>query len=302
MGTPDFACASLQALHDAGHEIVAAFTRADAPQGRGMKLAPPPVKTLAQRLDIPVFQPTKMRDGTVLSQLRALAPDLVAVVAYGRILPEEMLHAAPYGCVNVHGSLLPKYRGAAPIQWALARGETETGVTTQHMARGIDEGDMIFHAATPILPEDTAGSLHDRLMEMGAALLVKTAAALADGNAPRTAQDCAQATYAPLVTREHALIDWTKSAWEIDCHIRAFTPWPTAFTTAGGAVLRIHEARAADGDAFGAPGEARYSERDGLTVSCGRGVLLVTRIQAQGGRAMTPGEYLRGHSLPERLG
>ena len=302
MGTPAFACVSLQALTNAGHEIAGVFTRADAPQGRGMKLIPPPVKTLALALGIPVHQPVKLRDGTALSLIRGIAPDLIAVVAYGRLLPEDILISAPRGCVNVHGSLLPKYRGAAPIQWAIAHGETETGVTTQHMARGMDEGDMIFSDRTPILPRDTAGSLHDRLMDMGARLLVRTVEALERGHAPRVPQNENEATYAPPVTREHARIDWTRSAAALDCHIRAFHPWPVAHTAAGGAVLRIHAAEPADRGIADEPGSVFFSEEGGLFVSCGEGSLHITLLQAQGGKPMRPQEFLRGHTLPPRLG
>lgn len=301
MGTPDFACASLQALYDAGHELCGVFTRPDAPGGRGMKLTAPPVKQLSIKLDIPVHQPIKMRDGSALELVRSLSPELIAVVAYGRILPSDILSAAPFGCINVHGSLLPKYRGSAPVQWAVVKGETETGVTTMHMSEGMDEGDMIYTAVTPISETDTGGSVYDRLMDMGGGLLVKTVADLGVGIAPRMPQDNALATYAPPVRREHAVIDWKRTAPEIDCHIRGFSPWPGAWTTADGAVFRIHCAKRADKPAFGATGTLRPCGKEGLLVSCGEGALLITSLQAAGGKAMTPEEYSRGHALPERF-
>lgn len=271
MGTPEFARASLQALLDAGHEICGVFTRPDAPRGRGMKLTPPPVKDLALERDIPVYQPTKLRDGTALELIQKLAPELIAVVAYGRLLPEEILTAAPLGCINVHGSLLPKYRGAAPVQWAVAKGESVTGVTTMYLAPEMDTGDMIFTDSTPISPTDTGSTVYDRLADMGGRLLVKTVAALADGIAPRIPQEHSQATYAPPVTKEDMRIDWSRPAAEIDCHIRAFSPM--AWTMSGEMRIRILEAKLTDGK------------------------LEILRVQASGGKPMPLADYLRGHNL-----
>jgi methionyl-tRNA formyltransferase len=273
MGTPRFAARSLAALHAAGHTLCGAFCRADAPSGRGMKLTPPPVKTLAQELGLPVYQPVKLRDGAAAELIASLRPEVIAVVAYGRILPPEILSIAP--CVNVHASLLPKYRGAAPVQWAIYRGEAVTGVTTMYMAEELDAGDMIFAEPLPITASHTGGTLYDELAELGAALLVKTLAAVADGTAPRIPQDPAGATYAPPVTKEHARLDWSRSPEELERQIRAFQPAPAAWTTGDGRVYKIHAAEVRGGK------------------------LEITRLQAPGGRAMDLADYLRGHTLPQ---
>ena len=243
MGTPDFAVPSLQGLIDDGHEILAVYTQPDKPVGRKQVLTPPPVKALALEHGLPVYQPTKMRDGTVAAQLRELAPDLIAVVAYGRILPKEILEIPPYGCINVHGSLLPRWRGAAPIQWAVIAGDEMAGVTTMKMAEGLDTGDMLLTYETKVGEKETAGELFDRLAQSGAELLTQTLVKL-DEITPRP-QDDAQSCYAHMLDKQMAVIDWSKSAHEIDCLIRGLNPWPIALTTLSGERLKVFAAEKA---------------------------------------------------------
>ncbi|MCL1807573.1 MAG: methionyl-tRNA formyltransferase [Oscillospiraceae bacterium] len=271
MGTPDFARASLAALLDMPEvSVTGVFTQPDRAAGRGMKSLPSPVKVLALEHGLPVFQPVKMRDGAALGHLRECSPDLVVVVAYGRMLPREMLDFPPLGCVNVHASLLPELRGAAPIHWAIARGYTETGVTTQRMAEECDAGELLFSETTPIGDREDTPSLHDRLRELGAALLQKTVCALADGTAKPIPQDHAKATFAPILRKEDGIIDPALPAAEQDRLIRAMTPWPGA--TLNG--LKIHRARLVpDGD----------GER-----------LELLEVQAPGKKRMSAEEYFRG--------
>jgi methionyl-tRNA formyltransferase len=268
MGTPVFACASLEALLDMPeHTVVGVFTQPDRAAGRGMRLLPSPVKTLAAERNIPVFQPAKMRDGTAINQLRELQPDLVVVVAYGRMLPHEMLELPPLGCVNVHASLLPELRGAAPIQWAIARGLSKTGVTTQLMAEECDAGDILYQEAILIGEQEDASSLHDRLQNTGAALLQKTVRAIACGAVIPVPQNHEKATYAPILRKEDGVIDPSLSAVEIDRLIRAMNPWPGA--TLNG--LKIHRAC--------------------LT---GDGTLKLLEVQTPGKKRMSAEEYFRG--------
>ena len=265
MGTPDFAVPSLEALIAAGHDVCGVFTQPDKPKNRGMKLLPTPVKVCAQAHGIPVFQPVKLRDGTALAQI-----ELIVVAAYGRILPDDILAAPPKGCINVHSSLLPKYRGAAPINWAVLNGDSETGVTIMHMAHDLDAGDIIDQAATPIDPDETVVSLHDRLAQMGAELLVKVVADIAAGTAARTPQDHGKATLAPMLSRELSPMDFTRPARELHNQVRDAAP---------GAIL--------------AAGKA------GIQVACGGGtVLRIDELQADGGKRMKAADYLRGHPIP----
>lgn len=293
MGTPDFAVPSLQALLDAGHEIAAVYTQPDKPVGRRQLLTPPPVKELALHCGLPVYQPTRLRDGTEAARLRELAPDLIAVVAYGRILPREILEIPRLGCVNVHGSLLPKYRGAAPIQWAVINGETETGITTMVMGEGLDTGDILMVQRTPIDPEETAGELFERLAPMGAACLVKTAAALEAGRIAPVKQDESRATYAPMLDKKMAALDFTRSARELHNLIRGLNPWPVAVTDFGGKRLKVFAARVEKGS--GEPGTVLDAGR--FVVACGDGALRFTEVQLEGSRRMSAGEFLRGKKL-----
>ena len=230
MGTPDFAVPCLQSLLDAGHEVCAVFTQPDKPKGRGYAMTPPPVKVLALAHNLPVYQPTTLRTQEAAQQIREMQPECIVVVAYGKILPKEILEIPPYGCINVHASLLPKYRGAAPIQWSVLNGDAETGVTTMYMAEGLDTGDMLLKARTAIGPEETAGELHDRLAKMGAELIVETLRAVAEGTIQRIPQGDAETCYASMLTKELGKIDWNRPARELHNLVRGLSPWPVAET------------------------------------------------------------------------
>ena len=295
MGTPDFAVPCLQRLLEDGHEVPAVFTQPDKPVGRHAVLTPPPVKQLALSHGIPVYQPTKMRDGTVAALLRELAPDCLVVVAYGRILPQEILDVPPRGCVNIHGSLLPRYRGAAPIQWSVIRGETVTGVTSMVMDAGMDTGDIIDTLTTPIGENETAGELFERLAPLGARLLSTTLAAIADGTVTRRPQNDAEATMAPMLEKAMGRLDLTRPAQELHNQVRGMNPWPGAFCTAGGKTLKIHETRVAAGS--GAPGTLLCA--DPVTVACGEGALQLVTVQPEGKPRMAAEAWLRGARLPQ---
>ena len=295
MGTPDFAVPCLQRLLEDGHEVPAVFTQPDKPVGRHAVLTPPPVKQLALSHGIPVYQPTKMRDGTVAALLRELAPDCLVVVAYGRILPQEILDVPPRGCVNIHGSLLPRYRGAAPIQWSVIRGETVTGVTSMFMDAGMDTGDIIDTLTTPIGENETAGELFERLAPLGARLLSATLAAIADGTVTRRPQNDAEATMAPMLEKAMGRLDLTRPAQELHNQVRGMNPWPGAFCTAGGKTLKIHETRVAAGS--GAPGTLLCA--DPVTVACGEGALQLVTVQPEGKPRMAAEAWLRGARLSQ---
>lgn len=295
MGTPDFAVPCLQRLLEDGHEVPAVFTQPDKPVGRHAVLTPPPVKQLALSHGIPVYQPTKMRDGTVAALLRELAPDCLVVVAYGRILPQEILDVPPRGCVNIHGSLLPRYRGAAPIQWSVIRGETVTGVTSMFMDAGMDTGDIIDTLTTPIGENETAGELFERLAPLGARLLSTTLAAIADGTVTRRPQNDAEATMAPMLEKAMGRLDLTRPAQELHNQVRGMNPWPGAFCTVGGKTLKIHETRVAAGS--GAPGTLLCA--DPVTVACGEGALQLVTVQPEGKPRMAAEAWLRGARLPQ---
>lgn len=295
MGTPDFAVPCLQRLLEDGHEVPAVFTQPDKPVGRHAVLTPPPVKQLALSRGIPVYQPTKMRDGTAAALLRELAPDCLVVVAYGRILPQEILDVPPRGCVNIHSSLLPRYRGAAPIQWSVIRGETVTGVTSMFMDAGMDTGDIIDTLTTPIGENETAGELFERLAPLGARLLSTTLAAIADGTVTRRPQNDAEATMAPMLEKAMGRLDLTRPARELHNQVRGMNPWPGAFCTAGGKTLKIHETRVAAGS--GAPGTLLCA--DPVTVACGEGALQLVTVQPEGKPRMAAEAWLRGARLPQ---
>ena len=296
MGTPDFAVPSLQALLDAGHEVCAVYTQPDKPQGRKQILTAPPVKSLAQQRGIPVYQPQTLKDEAEQERLRALAPEVIIVVAYGKLLPKAVLDIPPRGCINVHGSLLPRWRGAAPIQWAVIAGDEKAGVTTMQMAEGLDTGDMLLTYETAVGARETAGELFDRLAQAGAKLLVETLEKL-DRITPRP-QDDSQSCYAHMLDKAMAVIDWTKSAREIDCLVRGLNPWPVALTTLAGARLKIYAAEPAEGS--GKPGEVLESEpKKGLVVACGSGALALHEVQLVGGKRMQSADFLRGHAVPK---
>ena len=299
MGTPDFAVPSLDALAAAGHQLVGAFSQPDKPKNRGMKLQPTPVKVCAERLGVPVFQPTKLRDGTALETIRQLDPDLIVVAAYGRILPQEILDYPRLGCINVHSSLLPKYRGAAPIHWAILNGEKETGVTIMHMALALDAGDIIRQRTTPIDPDETVEDLHDRLAQLGAELLVETVAQLADGTATRTPQEESQVTLAPMLSQALSPMDWTRPARALHDQVRGLIPWPAAVTELGGVRCKILATTVLDETTGKAPGSVVAADKTGLKLACGDGrVLRIDRLQADGGKRLAAADYLRGHPIP----
>lgn len=294
MGTPDFAVPSLQALIDAGHDVCAVYTQPDKPQGRKQILTAPPVKTLALEHDIPVFQPNTLKNEDEQARLRELAPEVIIVVAYGKLLPKAVLDIPSHGCINVHGSLLPRWRGAAPIQWAVIAGDEKAGVTTMQMAEGLDTGDMLLTYETKVGEKETAGELFDRLAQSGAELLTQTLVKL-DEITPRP-QDDAQSCYAHMLDKQMAVIDWSRSAHEIDCLIRGLNPWPIALTTLSGERLKVFAAEKANGN--GEPGTVLEADpKKGLTVACGEGALKLTEIQLVGGKRMKATDFLRGHVI-----
>ena len=295
MGTPDFAAVSLEKLISSGYDVCGVFTQPDKPKSRGMKMDCSPVKKAALAAGLPVWQPVKLRDGTALEVIRSLAPDVIVVVAYGRILPRDILDVPRLGCINIHGSLLPKYRGSAPIQWAVLNGEKTTGVCSMYMAEEMDAGDVIFTAETSVGPEETSGELFDRLAPMGAELLVKTLCAIEAGTAPRTPQDPAQATFAPMITKQMCPIDWNRTSEEIGCQVRGLLPWPVATAAFGGTVFKVFEV--CPGTKCGVPGTVLGCTQDGLEVACADGSLVITQLQAPGGRRMRAADYFRGHPL-----
>lgn len=299
MGTPDFAVPSLQALIAAGHEIVGVFTQPDKPKNRGMKLQPPPVKVVALAHDIPVFQPTKLRDGTALETIQSLAPALIVVAAYGRILPQEILDYPKLGCINVHSSLLPKYRGSAPIHWAILNGDTESGVTIMHMALALDAGDIISQAVTPIDPDETVETLHDRLAHMGAKLLVETVGSIGDGTAVRTPQQEDLVTHAPMLSRALSPMDFTRPARELHNQVRGLIPWPAAVTELNGTRCKIFSTSVLAETTGKEPGTVIAADKKGLKMACGGGtVLQINELQADGGKRLKAADYLRGHPIP----
>ncbi len=297
MGTPDFAACSLKALLDAGFEVVGVFTQPDKPVGRKQIMEAPPVKRLALEHGLPVFQPRKMRDGTAAGIIRDAAPDVLAVVAYGRILPADILAIPPLGCVNIHGSLLPRYRGAAPIQWAVINGESETGVTAQYMAEALDAGDIIDVRKAAILPGETAGELFERLAPLGAELLVDTLRHIESGAAGRTPQIEAEATYAPPLTRELAALDFTLSGRLVVSKILGLDPWPVATAEIGGERFKIFKAFNTEKNVSAAPGTVLSAGKAGIEIAVSDGSVTVTELQAPGGKRMAAADYLRGHPL-----
>ena len=300
MGTPDFAVPSLEALVRGGHEVVGVFSQPDKPVGRHQnKLQPTPVKVCAQSHEIPVFQPTTLRDGEALALLKQLAPELIVVAAYGKVLPDEILALPAKGCINVHSSLLPKYRGAAPINWAVVNGDQETGVTIMDMAHELDAGDIIAQVKTPIGPDELVEQVHDRLAALGGELLGQVVEQIAQGKASRTPQDPDQVTYAPMLSRALSPIDWSQSAKAIHNKIRGLNPWPATSTDIlGGEPVKVFRSQVTGWTAKGTPGTILGGGNDGIEVLCGDGtVLRILELQAPGSRRMSAGDYLRGHPL-----
>ena len=298
MGTPDFAEESLRALLEAGEDVTAVFTQPDKPRGRGMRESFSPVKALAAERGIPVYQPVTFKDGAATELLRTLAPELLVVVAYGRILPQAFLDVAKYGSINVHGSLLPKYRGAAPIQWAVLNGDKTTGVSVQYMAAAMDAGDVIAARETEIGEFETAGELFDRLKTLGAELLAETVRKIASGSVIRVPQNEADATYTKMLDKNMSPIDWNKSPREIVKHICGLNPWPVATTELGGVSFRVFGAEYTDTRTALAPGKIISAGKAGIEVACGGGrSLRVTEVQAAGKKRMSAAAFLLGHPM-----
>ena len=297
MGTPDFAVASLRALVEAGHEVCGVFTQPDKPKNRGHRLAFSPVKEYAIAQDLDVYQPLKMRDGEAFGIVERLQPELIVVAAYGKILPEEILNAPKYGCINVHSSILPKYRGAAPINWAILNGETVTGVTIMYMAKELDAGDIIHCAETEIDPDEDALTLTNRLAELGAATLLQVVDDLAAGTALRTPQEHEKHTYAPMLDKSLSPMDFTKSAQALHDQVRGLIPWPCATMELNGGTVKVY--KTAEGEQTDAKaGSIVEAGKKGIAIACGDGKLLwILELQAEGGKRMDSRAYLAGHPV-----
>lgn len=295
MGTPDFAAASLEALIASRHEIQAVVTQPDKPKGRKGELTPSPVKVIAKREGIKVYQPLKVRDEEFVKTLRAYNPDVMVVVAFGQIIPLSILKMPKFGCVNIHGSLLPKYRGAAPIQWAVLDGEKETGITTILMDEGIDTGDILLKKTIKIDADETSGSLFDKLMALGAKTILETLDELEKGSLTPTKQGESPTAYAKMLTKAMGLIDFTKSAKELDCFVRGMNPWPSAYTLLSGKTLKLWKVRAVDGS--GKAGSVIGIDKESFTIACGEGAIEVLEVQLEGKKRMSAGDFLKGSTL-----
>lgn len=295
MGTPEFACPTLQRIIDRGDDIAAVVTQPDRPKGRGQKLEPPPVKVLAQKHGIPVLQPVKVRAPEAIEEIRALSPDVIVVVAFGQILPKALLEIPPHGCINVHASLLPRYRGAAPLNWVIINGEKETGVTTMMMDVGLDTGDMLLKKSTPIDPDEDTSSLHDRLSVIGADALAETLDLLQAGKLVREKQDDSLTCYASMLKKEDGLIDWGRDPLTVKNLVRGMTPWPGAYTQLDGELLKVYRVRTANGS--GRPGEVLSAGKEGIEVACDGGSVLIDELQLQGRKRLPAREFLAGCRL-----
>ncbi len=297
MGTPDFAVPSLKHLVADGHEVVAVYTNPDKPKNRGMKMTPSPVKVAALDAGIPVIQPRSLREEGVMEELAALSPELIVVAAYGKLLPKAVLDLPKYGCINVHSSLLPKYRGAAPINWAMVNGDAETGVTIMFMAEALDAGDIISQTVTPILPDENAEELYTRLADMGGELLSETVVAIANGTATRTPQDHSKFTYAPMLSRDLCPIDWNRDALSIHNQIRGLVPWPATTFELEGKTFKAYASDVA-GDTVKEAGTLLGSDKKGILFACGDGkILRITELQAPGKKRMLASAFLQGHKI-----
>ena len=295
MGTPDFAAASLEALIASRHEIQAVVTQPDKPKGRKGELTPSPVKVIAKREGIKVYQPLKVRDEEFVKTLRAYNPDVMVVVAFGQIIPLSILKMPKFGCVNIHGSLLPKYRGAAPIQWAVLDGEKETGITTILMDEGIDTGDILLKKTIKIDADETSGSLFDKLMALGAKTILETLDELEKGSLTPTKQGESPTAYAKMFTKAMGLIDFTRSAKELDCFVRGMNPWPSAYTLLAGKTLKLWKVRAVEGG--GKAGSVIEIGKESFTIACGEGAIEVLEVQLEGKKRMSAGDFLKGSTL-----
>lgn len=298
MGTPDIAATCLKKILGDGFEVVAVYTQPDRPKGRGMKMVFSPVKEVALANNIPVFQPENFRADETVEQLKALKPDICAVVAYGRILPQRVLDIPTCGCINIHASLLPQYRGSAPYQWAVLDGLTETGVTAQHMVLEMDAGDIIDVEKTPIGENDTAGEVLDRLAVLGAGLLSRVLKRAESGDKCCGKCQCPEdVTYAPMLDKSMCPIDWNKTARQVHNHVRGLHPWPVATTEIQGTKFKIHATRVVEGS--GEPGEILGLTKTGLRIACGEGAVEIIQLQAEGGKRMAAPDYFRGHPLKQ---
>lgn len=302
MGTPDFAVPPLEALAEAGYEVAAVVTQPDKPKGRGKTLLPTPVKETALKHGIPVWQPAKVREPEFMEKLEALKPDVIIVAAFGQIIPEKILSLPEYGCLNIHASLLPKYRGAAPIQYAVIDGEKESGVTLMKMGTGLDTGDMIARAVVPLSEEETGGSLFDKLAGAGAELLIKTLPSVFDGTAVYEKQPEESPTpYAAMITKQMGLLDFSRSAVELERLVRGLNPWPSAYTFLNGKTLKVWKAAVRGGENIAgqepAPGTVTTVDREGIHVACGKGRLVLREVQLEGKKRMDAAAFLRGFQV-----
>lgn len=297
MGTPDFAAKTLSALISGPDQVVAVVTQPDKAKGRGKKISPPPAKIVAQEADIPVLQPTKIKTEEFSNGLLTYQPDLIVVTAYGRILPDSLLGLAPMGCVNVHGSLLPQYRGAAPVQWTVINGEEEAGVTIIQMDTGMDTGDMLLKASIPMQPDETAGSLFEKLANLGSETLLKAIAGLKDGSITPIQQNHELATEAPMLKKNDGLVDWHKDAKELECLIRGLDPWPSAFCFLGEKRMRLFNPEVVHQEKETEPGTVLYADKRGLLVSCGTNALLINEIQPEGKKRMSVEAFVCGQQI-----
>ncbi len=295
MGTPEFAASILQKLIDRGEQLVAAVTQPDRPKGRGQKLVAPPVKLLADGHGIPVLQPARVRAPEFVDAMREIQPDLIVVAAFGQILPQALLEVPRYGCINVHASLLPRYRGAAPINWCIINGETETGVTIMQMNAGLDTGDMLLKRATPIGPDEDAQLLHDRLAAIGADALGEALDLLVEGRLIPEKQDDLLANYAPMLKKEDGFIDWNREPAAIMNLVRGLNPWPGAYTVLDGKMLKIYRCRVTDGR--GTPGTVLLADRSGVVVACREGGLVIEELQLEGKKRLPARDFLAGYNI-----
>ncbi|MDU2147933.1 MAG: methionyl-tRNA formyltransferase [Paeniclostridium sordellii] len=297
MGTPEFAVPCLQKIIDEGHEVLAVVTQPDKPKGRGKKLAMPPVKELALKYNIDVYQPVKAREESFVEKLKEINPELIVVVAFGQILPKSILDIPKFGCVNVHASLLPKYRGAAPLNWVIINGEEKTGVTTMYMDVGLDTGDMILKSEIPLDDEITAGELHDKMMVQGAEVLKDTIDLISKGEAPREKQNDEETSYSPIMDKSLGNIDWSKSATDIHNLIRGVNPWPSAYTTYDKQTMKIWKTKVLDKLSEKTPGTILSVDKNGIEVSTGDKVLQISEIQMSGKKRMIVSEYIKGNDI-----